>query len=106
MLGIASEGLAYYWWLTGDKETLDTIKLIADYQLTDKGKKGTVANSACDLALMYRQTGDEKYRAAALELLKPHQEDRPKGFGQSWRSTAYAWYYLSNLGEKKEKQEK
>ncbi len=32
-------------------------------------------------------------KARIQEIFK---ENRPKGFGQSWRNSAYAWYYLSN----------
>jgi hypothetical protein len=105
MMGIAAEGLCYYWWLTGDNDTLQTIQAIDDFlipEIPKKGKDYVTCNLTCSLALTYRQTGDEKYRNAALDLFKMSTgEHRPKGFGQQWRNAGYAWYYLSNLGEKK-----
>jgi hypothetical protein len=106
MMGIAAEGLCYYWWLTGDKDTLETIQAIDDFlipEIPKKGKDYVTCNLTCSLGLSYRQTGDEKYKNAALELFKMSTgEHRPKGFGQQWRNAAYAWYYLSSLGEKKD----
>jgi rhamnogalacturonyl hydrolase YesR len=100
MMGVATEGMYYYWLLTGDKDTLETIRSVVDFQMGE-GKSGTTCNAACCMALMYAETKDEKYKEAAMGRLKPSAETRPKGFGQSWRSSAYAWYYLSNLAEKK-----
>ena len=100
MMGIAIEGMYYYWLLTGDQDTLATIKSVTDFLMGD-GKGGAMGNAACGMAVIYRQTGEEKYQEAALGRLKAHREERPKGFGCSWRNAAYAWYYLSNLAEKK-----
>lgn len=96
MMGIATEGMYYYWLLTGDKDTLETIQSVSEF-LMGEGRSGATANAACGIALMYGQTGDDKYKESALGMLKANQEQRPKGFGQSWRSSGYAWYYLSNL---------
>lgn len=100
MMGIATEGMYYYWLLTGDKDTLETIKSVTDFQVGE-ARKASVGNSACATAFMYRQTGDAAYKEAALSFLKPAAERRPKGFGSSWRNSAYAWYYLSSLSERK-----
>jgi hypothetical protein len=100
MMGVASEGMYYYWLLTGDKDTLDTIKSVGEFQMGE-GRNDSVASAACAIALMYRQTGDDKYKESALSFLKAKEEKRPKNFGQHWRSAAYAWYYLSNLGAEK-----
>lgn len=109
MMGIAAEGLTYYWMLTGDKDVLQVVQEIDDYLLPEVGKKGKyppkdriTSNLSFSLGVNYRETGDEKYKAAALELFKLNAEEkRPKGFGQQWRNSAYTWYYLSNLPAKK-----
>jgi hypothetical protein len=100
MMGIATEGMYYYWLLTGDKDTLATIKNVSDFQIGE-ARNASVANSSCAIAFLYRQTGDDKYKQAALDFLKPKEEMRPKNFGSHWRNAAYAWYYLSNAGTDK-----
>ncbi|MDD4892050.1 MAG: hypothetical protein PHU85_19180, partial [Phycisphaerae bacterium] len=107
MIGISSEGLGYYWQLTGDADTLELLKSVADFMAgkieTAKNKDVVTTNITFALSLVYRQTGDEKYRKAALaQFARGDSERRPKGFGQHWRNCAYTWYYLSNLGEKKD----
>lgn len=98
MMGIASEGMYYYWLLTGDKDTLETLTNLTDFQIGE-GRGGSAANSSCAIAFLYRFTSDEKYKKAALSFLNTKQERRPKGFGQNWRNAPYAWYYLSNVGK-------
>jgi hypothetical protein len=100
MMGIATEGMYYHWLLTGDADTFETMKSITDFQIGE-ARNSSVANSACATALMYRQLGDDKYKAGALSFLKDSRENRPKGFGSSWRNAGYAWYYLSDLAARK-----
>ena len=104
MMGIASEGMYYYWLLTKDPDTFDTIKNLSEFMMGD-GRNSCVGNSACSVAFLYGQTGDAKYKDSALGFLKAADERRPKGFGQSWRNSAYAWYWLSNVAER-EKEKK
>ena len=53
------------------------------------------------MAFLWRHTGDDKYRKAAVRFIKGGRMSRPKHFGSEVRSGAYALYYLSKLGEKK-----
>ncbi len=100
MMGIAREGMLYWAWETGDKDAVATMKMITDF-LLDGGGKVQGPQDAYPLAVCYRLTGEQKYRDAAVKLLdRKKLENRPKGFGMDWRSTPYAWYYLSNLVEK------
>ena len=98
MMGIATEGMYYYWLLTGDKDTLETIRSVSDF-LLGEGRSGASPNAACGVALLYHLTGEEKYKQGALGFLKASLEQRPKGFAQSWRNSAYAWYYLSKVAK-------
>lgn len=107
MIGISSEGLGYYFQLTGDPATLELLKSVADFMSgkieSAKNKDVCTTNITFALSLVYRQTGDEKYKKACLDqFARSGTEQRPKGFGQHWRNCAYTWYYLSNLGEKKD----
>lgn len=102
MMGIAAEGLLYYNWLTGDNESADTVRAICDYLMDGRGLQGP--QLAYPLAFTWRRTGEDRYRDEAVKLLsKTGMENRPKGFGMSWRSTPYAWYYLSTLAEGEKK---
>ncbi|MFW6158572.1 MAG: hypothetical protein ACOC8E_04355 [Planctomycetota bacterium] len=98
MYGHATEGLIRYIWLTGDEDPMETIQVMNDWLIeADKVKKAT-GNSAMSMAWLWRKTGEEKYREAAVRLIKwLRPEHRPKGFGQQFRSAPYAWYYLSKL---------
>lgn len=102
MYGHATEGLIRYWWITGDKAAVETVKGMNDW-LLEADKLGAAGkNTAMSMAFLWRQTGEQKYRDAAMRLLKKSgRKTRPKSFGQEYRSTAYAWYFLSKLGEKK-----
>jgi len=100
MYGIASEGLVRYWWITKDEGAVNTVKVMNDWLIESGKLKDATPNSAMSMGFLWRQTGDDKYREATIKLLKwGGTETRPKGFGQSWRNTAYAWYYLSNLAQ-------
>ena len=105
MMGIAAEGLVNAWWLTGDKETFDTVRAMCDFLEPECGKKNSkyiTTNMTLAYALMYRETGEKKYRDAAVKLLKLcGVQARPKGFGQQWRNCGFAWHYLSKLGAEK-----
>ncbi len=96
MYGFATEGLIRYYWITKDKRAVDVMKVMNDW-LIDRGLKGATSNSAMSMAFLWRHTGEEKYRNAALRLLKAKRQNRPKKFGSSYRSGAYALYYLSDL---------
>ncbi|MGQ9661967.1 MAG: hypothetical protein ACUVWX_06475, partial [Kiritimatiellia bacterium] len=101
MMGIATEGMYYYWLLTGDKDTLETLRSLSDF-LLGEGRSGASPNAACGVALLYHLTGEEKYKQGALSFLKAYTEQRPKGFAQSWRNSAYAWYYLSKVAKREQ----
>ena len=102
MYGHATEGLLRYWWLTQDTDAIRVMTVMNDWLISaDKLKKAT-GNSAMSMAFLWRHTGDAKYRDAAVKLLGwTGATNRPKRFGQSFRSTPYAWYYLSEPAAKK-----
>ncbi|MCG3178043.1 MAG: hypothetical protein BIFFINMI_00366 [Phycisphaerae bacterium] len=100
MMGIAREGMLDWWQLTKDDKAVAVVKSITDFLLTGGGGLQG-AQDAYPLAYCYRSTGEQAYRDAAVKLLtRTGTEQRPKGFGMSWRSTPYAWYYLSDLAAK------
>jgi hypothetical protein len=103
--GLALEGLIRAWWITQDPEIVKAVQAQDDWLLEkDMIKQATTPNAALGMAFAWRQTGEQKYRDAAIELLKQVGETRrPKQFGQYTRTLPYAWYYLSNLAEKDKK---
>jgi hypothetical protein len=102
MYGHAAEGLIRYWWITGDEKAVETIKGMDDWLISADKVGAAGKNSAMSMAFLWRRTGEGKYREAALRLLrKSGKKTRPKSFGQEYRSTPYAWYFLSKLAEGK-----
>jgi hypothetical protein len=96
MYGFASEGLIRYWWLFKDQSCVTTMKVMNDW-LIGRNLKGATSNSCMSMAWLWRHTGEEKYKKAAIKLLRTKRMSRPKHFGSSVRSTPYALYYLSKL---------
>ncbi|MHC4917813.1 MAG: hypothetical protein ACYTGB_20240, partial [Planctomycetota bacterium] len=102
MYGHATEGLIRYWWITGDDKAVETVRGMNDWLISADKVGAAGKNSAMSMAFLWRRTGEGKYREAALRLLRRSgKKTRPKSFGQEYRSTAYAWYFLSKLAEGK-----
>ncbi len=100
MYGFATEGLIRYYWITKDEQAVNVMKVMNDW-LIDRNLNGATSNSAMSMAFLWRHTGEEKYRNAALRLLKAKRQNRPKKFGSSYRNAPYALYYLSDLSDRK-----
>jgi hypothetical protein len=87
--GIAVEGFGKYYLATGEKDVLDAIRKYCDY-LISNGKLN-YSNSAFGCALLYRETGEQKYLDAALKLLNRGKPGHlSKDTGHMYRSTANA----------------
>lgn len=101
MYGIAMEGILYEYWLTGDPKTLALVKGLADYLLgwlKSAGRQSMISNVTFAFAFLYHETGDEKYRDAALNCLaeaKGPTWGEVKHFGQAFRNIPRALYYVS-----------
>ncbi len=101
MYGIAMEGILYEYWLTGDTKTLALVKGLADYLLgwlKGAGRQSMIPNVTFAFAFLYHETGDEKYRDAALKCLdeaKGPTWGEVKHFGQAFRNVPRALYYVA-----------
>ena len=96
MWGIANEGLAHYYWVSGDRQVIETFK--SGYPKC-KGKT-SYPNMALGLALTFRVTGDGRFRDwawTALGKKKPHH--RVHGPGCQFRGNANALFFLSEAGK-------
>jgi hypothetical protein len=58
MWGIANEGICYYYWVTGDPKALEVLKR----GLEQCSARTRFANMSLGLAMVYRATGDERFR--------------------------------------------
>ena len=98
MWGIAFEGVVYYLWSNpDDTENFDRIKTGVD-KLGDKAND--YSNMTLVNAYLYARTGDRKYADLAWSSLKRAKaKNRPKTFGQQWRNTGFALYFLSKACE-------
>ncbi len=96
--GVALRGIENLWYATGDRKYFDHIKKGMDYWFDDKGnlkdydlKEYNIdhVTSGTALLLLYRVTGDEKYKRA-VELirsqLKTHPRTKEGGF---WHKNIY-----------------
>ncbi len=94
--GIALEGVVYYHWMTGDPAAkAGLLKMIGDRR--DGGP-----TKALGLAYAYYLTGEDSYRQGALKALgRPKYTPRPKNFGMLYRNAPFAWYYVSNIKNKR-----
>ncbi len=101
MYGIAMEGVLYEYWLTGDPKSLAVVKGLADYLLgwlKSAGRQSMIPNVTFAFAFLYHETGDEKYRDAALKCMdeaKGPTWGEVKHFGQAFRNVPRALYYVS-----------
>ncbi|MHC4916231.1 MAG: exo-rhamnogalacturonan lyase family protein [Planctomycetota bacterium] len=87
--GIAIESFGKYYLVTGEKDVLDAIRKYCDYLIANG--KLNYSNAAFGCALLYRETGEEKYLNAALKLLNRGKPGHlSKDTGHMYRSTANA----------------
>jgi hypothetical protein len=96
MWGIANEGLCYYYWVTGDPAVIETFK-----EGYPKCRAATAhPNMALGLAMTYRVTGDESFREMAWKAIAKEKADLgPHGIGQTFRSTHFALFFLSDASK-------
>lgn len=96
MWGIANEGLCYYYWVTGDQAVIDTLK---EGYLKCKAAT-SYANMALGSAMVYRVTGDEQFRDLAWKAIgKERSTIGAHEAGQTFRSTHFALYFLSDASK-------
>jgi len=98
MYGIGLEGTIYEYWLTGDRRTLEFVKVLADYLIKSKQVLNVTSNIAFALAYLYHETGDQNYKELALQVLekvKVARSGEVKTFGMYFRSSPRALYYLA-----------
>lgn len=96
MWGIANEGLCYYYWVTGDPAVIETFK-----EGYPKCRAATAhPNMALGLAMTYRVTGDESFRDMAWKAISREKAGPgPHGIGQTFRSTHFALFFLSDASK-------
>ncbi|MCG3180731.1 MAG: hypothetical protein BIFFINMI_03094 [Phycisphaerae bacterium] len=102
--GIGLEGLVRLAALTDtpSQELVHTIQAVVDTAL-DRKLKGYSPNMAAAVGFCYRQTGDLKYLAVLMTLLRDIEvTSRTKYFGCFYRPAPIALYYLQQAGLKKE----
>jgi hypothetical protein len=99
MYGIGIEGLIYVYLAGGNPDALAVARALTDYLIDNRFVPGaTTCNLAFGLAFLYHETGDPKYREWCLKTIesqKPKTSGELKSFGQSFRSAARAFYYLT-----------
>jgi hypothetical protein len=96
MWGIANEGLCYYYWVSGDQKALDVLKS----GLEKCSARTQFANMSLGLAMVYRATGDEKFRDWAWKSLERDsvQFGIHEG-GLLFRNTHFALFFLSDASK-------
>lgn len=98
MYGIGIEGLIYLHLITGDEKTLEVIKGLTDYLIEGQFVPGaSTTNIAFGLAYLYHQTGEMQYRDWAVRTLgyqRAKTTGELKSFGQSYRASGRAFYYI------------
>jgi len=100
--GIALEGHRYWYEVTGDTKAIETVIGGVDAAEKKRDRAGAILQA---YAFAYGQTGDEKYRTALIKGLKRNARGKKVsmiGFGNSFRSTGYLFWYLANDLPKKE----
>ncbi len=93
--GIALEGHRAWYEVTGDAKAVETVIGGVDAALERNDLAGAVLNA---VAFAYGQTGEQKYLDAAMKGLVQNARGRQTitmGFGNHFRSTGYAFWYLT-----------
>ncbi|MCG3180725.1 MAG: hypothetical protein BIFFINMI_03088 [Phycisphaerae bacterium] len=100
--GIALEGHRAWYEITGDAKAIETVIGGVDAALAKNDLAGAILQA---VAFAYGQTGDKKYLDATIKGLARNArgvQNHIIGFGNSFRSTGYTWWYLSKDLPRKE----
>jgi len=100
--GIALEGHRAWYEVTGDTKAIETVLGGVDAAVAKNDLAGAILQA---VGFAYGRTGDEKYRALLVKgLLRNARGRRTRmiGYGNQFRSTGYAFWYLTRDLPKKE----
>jgi len=100
--GIALEGHRAWYEVTGDEEAITTVLGGVDAAMAKKDLAGAILQA---VGFAYGQTGDKKYLDLLVRGLLRNARGRNTrmiGFGNQFRSTGYAFWYLTKDLPKKE----
>ena len=103
-VGIVTEGMRDWHFLTDDPDALDRIKRAIDWMIETYGdeekgfREGTAYTGFVGLGLCWEMTGDERYREIAArharQYLPTSYGTRVKDYGMAFRSSPYFLWWL------------
>jgi hypothetical protein len=100
--GIALEGHRAWYEITGDRKAVETVLGGVDAALAKRDLAGAILQA---MAFAYGQTGEARYRDAVVKGLLRNARGRNCrmiSFGNAFRSTGYAFWYLTKDLPKRE----